>query len=90
MPDQHKTNTAAVMIENALRLAMLAGGELLAGNTEVGLSTCGACLAQLYAFEAMRQKTGGLPLLSEWKSLWAEATRKQHSRYQQAMQRSNN
>jgi hypothetical protein len=90
MSDQQKTNAAAAMIENAVRLAILAGRELLGGKTEDALSTCGACLAQLYAFEAMRQKTVGLPLLTEWQNLWAHATRRQTSLYQQAMQRCSN
>ena len=91
MSDQHKTDTAAAMIENAIRLAIESGRDLLAGNTKQALSTCGACLAQLYAFEAMRQKTSGLPVLHEWKAVWASATRTpRHSFYATAMQRSNN
>lgn len=92
MSDKQKSNAAAAMLENALHLAMLAGRELLDGKTEEGLITCGACLAQLYAFEAMRQKAGvmGPTLLKEWQRVWTEATRKPTGTYRQAMQRSSN
>ena len=84
--------TRQVMIENALRIAIDAGKQLLDGNVEEALSLSGACLAQLYALEASRQQKNGVSVVQAFKETWERETAQLQKPgfYRTAMQRSEN
>ena len=71
---QLKTSTA--MIENAVGIAIQVGKDLLDGEVKDAFSGAGACLAQLFALEAMRQGKGAAPIVHDFRHVWNEALRR--------------
>ena len=84
MSEGQKTATATTMIENAIRLAVGAGREFSEGRIEAAMDSCGACLGQLYAFEAMRQGQSGTAVVQEWNDLWIWAVQGQKQQLRRA------
>jgi hypothetical protein len=91
--NEKKVALATNMIEHAVELAIEAGRHLTNGDFESALSSAGACVAQIFAFEAMRQKTNGAAVVHQWNQLWTQAVEKHQARgklYRAATHRSRN
>lgn len=91
--NDNKVQLAQNMIEHAVELAIETGRRLTSGEFESALNSAGACVAQIFAFEAMRQKTNGAAVVHQWNQLWTEAVERHQARgklYKAATHRSNN